>query len=113
MTDITTWYEISAATENLSGWNLTTAQIHAITGNDRWNKGNTTDRRNRRSNLLRHWGDGTVCLCVWCDSHLRDRGVAASGAGLPDHITVDHIVCHTDGGTYKIQNLVLQDIIQI
>lgn len=79
---------------------------YAITGNDRWNKGNTSDRAARRANLLRHWGNGTSCACVWCGLTLVDRGAAASGAGLADHLTVDHIVTHNDGGRYVVKNLV-------
>lgn len=90
----------------IGGRILPQREVDAITGNDRWNKGNTYDRRARKGNLLRHWGDGTTCACVWCGRQLVDRGEAASGAGLPDHITVDHIVCHTDGGRYTLKNLV-------
>lgn len=73
---------------------------------NRWNKGNTADRAARRRNLLRHWGDGTACECVWCGRTLTDMGTAASGAGHDDHVTADHVVCHTDGGKYTMTNLV-------
>lgn len=73
---------------------------------NRWNKGNVYDRAARRANLLRWWGDGTTAPCVWCMRPLFDRGDAASGAGLPDHVTADHILCHSEGGRYVMRNLV-------
>lgn len=73
---------------------------------NRWNKGNTADRAARRGNLLRWWGNGTECPCVWCGRTLVDRGSAASGAGLEDHVTADHILTHKEGGRYVMVNLV-------
>lgn len=72
----------------------------------RWSKGNTYDRARRMLNHLRHWGDGTQAPCTWCGRMLRDMGDLASGAGHPDHLTEDHIVCHTHGGRYVQRNLV-------
>lgn len=73
---------------------------------NRWNKGNTADRAARRANLLRHWGNGTECACVWCGRTLVDMGAEASGAGHDDHVTADHILCHSEGGRYIMTNLV-------
>lgn len=73
---------------------------------NRWNKGNAADRARRVANLLRWWGDGTTCECVWCGRTLRNLAHLASGAGHPDHVTADHIVTHSEGGRYVMTNLV-------
>ena len=75
--------------------------------NGRENRGNTKDRAARRANILRHWGNGATCECVWCDRILMDYGAdEASGDRPADHVTVDHIVTHSAGGTYRMPNLV-------
>lgn len=73
---------------------------------NRWNKGNTADRARRIANLLRHWGNGTTCECVWCGRTLSNLSHLASGAGHPDHVTADHILTHSEGGRYVLSNLV-------
>ena len=73
----------------------------------RENRGNSKDRAARRANILRHWGNGATVACVWCDRILIDHGAdAASGDRPVDHVTVDHIICHSAGGSYRMTNLV-------
>jgi len=73
---------------------------------NRWNKGNSEDRRRRIQNMLRWWGNGTECACVWCGTTLCNNPGNGGGVAEDDHVSVDHIVCHQDGGRYTLQNLV-------
>jgi len=40
-------------------------------------RGNSTDRRNRKNWMLRTWGDGEKCLCVFCAAMLDYDSVEA------------------------------------
>lgn len=73
---------------------------------NRWNKGNSKDRFRRIMNLLRWWGNGTTCACVWCGITLCYNPGNGGGTSPDDHVSVDHIICHADGGRYTITNLV-------
>lgn len=79
---------------------------HTNSADNRWNKGNVTDRRNRRMKMLKWWGDGETCKCVWCGRVVTENPGDGSGEAPEDHISVDHIICHADGGRYIVQNLV-------
>lgn len=59
-------------------------------------RGNAADRRRSRANLLRHFGDGTVCQCVYCDRLL------AEAPGTDHHIERDRIDA---GASYAMRNL--------
>ncbi len=73
---------------------------------NRWNRGNSADRKRRKGNHIRHSGNGIDrAYCCWCGRELFDRGPAASGGGYDDHMTEEHIIPHSKGGRYVMTNL--------
>ena len=59
--------------------------------------GNTTDRAKRRAALLKEFGDGTHCPCVYCGTKL--------GEGATQ-LEQDKIKTTREGGRYRLPNLV-------
>jgi SPP1 gp7 family putative phage head morphogenesis protein len=58
-------------------------------------KGNSVDRRRRRKFLLKEFGNGHTCPCVYCGRRLTDST-----------LTQDKIYTSREGGRYKHDNLV-------
>jgi hypothetical protein len=58
--------------------------------------GNTKDRRRRREKLLKEFGDGVKCPCIYC-------GILLSGNG---DLEQDKIFTTEEGGRYRMSNLV-------
>lgn len=72
-------------------------------------RGNTRDRAARRANLLRHWGDGETCVCVYCGRTLRNHSadMLRDGGAMPtDHVEADKILPHESGPGYRMANLI-------
>lgn len=89
----------------------------ATTKTNKRSKGKSGDRRKRRQNELFWWGDGITCPCTWCGRTLRNAeyfcgptgkwvSETVNGKCPADHITVDHIITETEGGSYRMENLV-------
>ena len=79
------------------------ASKHRAGGDSR---GNSKDRAARRRNLLRHWGNGTTCECVYCGTTLRDNSGDGGGRAGNDHVEADKILTREENGRYIMQNLV-------
>lgn len=71
----------------------TTTPTYRRSGGD--GRGNNRDRRARKVNMLRHFGDGSVCPCAWCGSDL-----------TIDTVEADRIVPGSDGGKYRMVNVI-------
>lgn len=71
-------------------------------------RGNSKDRAARRAFLLRYWGNGETCQCVWCGTLLRDVPATeqAHGFAHPEHIQADKIIPHLNGPGYVRSNIV-------
>ncbi len=59
--------------------------------------GNTGDRAKRRAALLKEFGDGTHCPCIYCGTKLGPEGA---------QLEQDKIVTTGQGGRYRLPNLV-------
>ncbi len=58
--------------------------------------GNSTDRRRRREKIMREFGDGVSCPCIYC-------GVVLRGDG---DLEQDKMYTTAEGGRYRMSNLI-------